>query len=268
MRLVALLSLALCLVPVQAPADGTVQLDRRSETRGWEAVGRIDSPSGFCTGTLIASDMVLTAAHCVYAQNGARYAPERIVFRAGYTHGKAVAERRVRRIAVPSAYSQSASPYINSRNMPYDVALLRLDRPILSATADPFRIHADPISGEAVSLLSYGRGRAEALTREARCAVTGRYSGGIVGFDCDATFGSSGAPVFVRYGTRFRIASIVSGGREEDGKKTTYGMELPAIVAALKTELRNAGARPVVSAGARRIQVGERGSTGARFVKP
>ena len=40
-------------------------LDTSDAGRGWEAVGRISIGSdSFCTGALIAPDLVLTAAHC------------------------------------------------------------------------------------------------------------------------------------------------------------------------------------------------------------
>ena len=49
----------------QSPT-GLVKLGDRDDLLGWEAVGRLDQEGvGFCTGTLIAPDLVLTAAHCV-----------------------------------------------------------------------------------------------------------------------------------------------------------------------------------------------------------
>ena len=149
------------------------------------------------------------------------------------------------------------------------MALVRLSSPVSASEAAPFRLHETPRAGDRVSVVSYGRGRSEALSRQAECNVTDRFRGGIMSFDCNVTYGSSGAPVFMRYGTRVRIVSLISGGtRLGESDVVSYGMELPAIVDTLKQQLRAGGSRPAASDGARRIQVGQRNATGARFVRP
>ena len=74
MRRLALM-LVIGLLPLGAgaeapPTDSGLQpLMTSNDSRGWEAVGRIDiAGRAFCTGTLIATDLVLTVTEILRAQ--------------------------------------------------------------------------------------------------------------------------------------------------------------------------------------------------------
>ncbi len=78
---IGILVLALAFPAGAEDNSGLDRLDTREDLRGWEAVGRVDiEDGGFCTGTLIAPDLVLTAAHCVIEPGGIPVAAARITF--------------------------------------------------------------------------------------------------------------------------------------------------------------------------------------------
>jgi protease YdgD len=85
-------------------ADGSAlrKLLTADEARAWRAVGRLNiGKNSFCTGTLVAPDLVLTAAHCLYdPDTGQPVDSDQIEFLAGWRNGQAVAYRMARRFVV------------------------------------------------------------------------------------------------------------------------------------------------------------------------
>lgn len=270
MKMVGRITVAIALFTVLVAGPALAQstklrkLDTENDALAWQAVGRLDiGKDGYCTGTLIAPDLVLTAAHCVYQKSdGALVASENLTFQAGLTHGEVAARRVVSQIEAHQGYDPHADH--NMQSIRHDIALVRLADPIPTSELNPFAVFSGTLPQGSVSVVSYGKGRSDALSRQNQCDVVGRQQG-LIALDCDVTFGSSGAPVFTHLNGRGQIASVISGGGIFNGKKVALGMALPKLVSDLKRQMRANKPRPIAQV--RRLGVGGNKSTsGAKFV--
>lgn len=195
-----------------------------AEAYPWRAIGRVNlAGRGFCTGTLVAPDAVLTAAHCLKRAQGGWYALDDVHFVAAYERGDYRVHRRIREALLPA--DAEPIPPGDWEELARDWAILRLDAPVEDGWL-PIRVFDAALlgaveSGRAMLLqAAYRRDRAHGISLDRDCRVLDTFGVGGAGLlqSCHVVKGASGSPLLALEDGRFAVVGInvARVGRSEE----------------------------------------------------
>lgn len=206
------------------------------EAAGFRGVGRLNiAGTRFCTATLIAPDVIVTAAHCLFhPETGARVPDAELRFVAGYRIRERAALRRVTRTVVDPGFAFDART--SYAGVGTDLALARLDRPVPD-TVVPFPTSVVEGDAPPLAIVSYAEDRPHAPSIEAPCGIVER-AGPVVALDCAVTYGASGSPLFAGADELSLVGVVSAMGRlRQPAVDVTFarffGPELEALRATL-----------------------------------
>lgn len=170
----------------------------------WRAIGQLDFENGACTATLVAADVVLTAAHC-FDNDGRLDRP--VAFFAGLDGGNYVDVAGIRDYYVNPRYDGDSDPGIGQGNGE-DWGFARLDRPLgdtlgfLSVLAPQSDDQRRAVAGTwfTLSQAGYSWDTGDRLSAHLGCRIVQFHGDNSMFHECDTTLGDSGSPFFVDRG--------------------------------------------------------------------
>jgi protease YdgD len=195
----------------------------------WNAIGRVNVPHGFCTGTLVGPSEVLTVAHCLWSRRRGRlYDPDEVHFVAGWRRGSHVAHARA------SAFRLAPDLVFDARGLPSrletDWAVLRLERALLDLDLlQPLAVGwpgGRPTAARSARLLGYAQDRPHLPVRLDPCPIENASGpAGLILHGCIASQGLSGAPLLIADGSGWSVVGVHLGSILHEGRR--LGVAVP-----------------------------------------
>lgn len=189
----------------------------QSSAMPWRTIGQLNiSGGGRCTATLVAPDVILTAAHCFGGRTG-RFSGGGS-FLAGHGENGDVARATLIEAFVNPQYRSNTVAGLGQGNGD-DWAFARLDRPIgsdvgyMNVLAPSQADQSQAIAGtwHRVNQAGYSWDTGNNISANIGCRIVSFFPDDTIFHECDTTRGDSGSPIFVDQGNgQYSVVAVDS----------------------------------------------------------
>jgi protease YdgD len=204
---------------VFGPTDPRVSVDVTAYP--WKAVGRLALPDGsWCTATLVSTDLILTAAHCVMDPEGAGIVKGDYSFMPGYNNGASSDSAKLTWF-----WWGTATPEVDRQD---DWALARLDKALGTEdgwfATNPLDL-TQYLNNPMFELGGYNQDLDGGLvdTADEKCSFTKPQNGFFL-HNCSDSRGSSGAAIFYMNQSTPVVAAIGVAEYRDNGNNSLVGI--------------------------------------------
>jgi len=227
----------------------------------WSAIGRVNMAGirsrSHCTGALVGDQVAVTAAHCLYRQDLAKWAtPAQVHFVAGYQRGEFEAHAKAQELFIAPGFDPAK--WVHPDNYPNDWAVIILDKPIgrkvgylgfLSMQNGQLAKFHD--QNRTFALAGYPRDRAHAISLDESCMIEAFFTSvDLMSHSCTIVNGDSGAPISLKFNGGLAVVGVnsASGVSTNQGKVNT-AVPVRAFVETLTAAIRQTEKAPKFSKG-------------------
>ena len=180
------------------------------------AIGLLEMQDGtLCSASVVAPDVILTAAHCLFDDDHHRVTPAR--FSAGFDHGDYVAASKIRDVYLPPEFDHER--FLSSSDIDgYDYAFMRLNKKLGDETGIlPVRTLTDAeldamvgSGGRTFMQIGYGDEESDHPVVRRDCHIERWWGDHTYAHHCGTVPGDSGSPDLILLNGEYAIVGIES----------------------------------------------------------